>query len=216
MASRLVSGVAIALAALARPATAETPKAPLVVRASEAALPCVAPALAASGAPNVRVVAGAVRQSGPADVLVGSSTEVDRALESGLAFADSDESLGEVAWVLLGSEGPVTRSLADLGASGTEVLVPAGPEADEARRLVARAGVRIRERALSDVTAAPLAVVPSWVTDAARGARLGVRPLRIRAAVSRGAADADGARAVVRRLAGEAARRAFARCAGGS
>jgi hypothetical protein len=97
-----------------------------------------------------------------------------------------------------------------------ELLVPAGPEADEVRRVVARTGVRTRERALADLAPAPLAVVPSWAPDAARGARLDVRPLRIRAAVSRQAADAEGARAVVSALAGEAARRAFARCAGGS
>ena len=66
---------------------------------------------------------------------------------------------------------------------------------------------------MKNVRDASLAVVPSWASPEG-GAAIDVRPLRVRAAVSRSARDADAARAVVEALGSEAARRAFARCAG--
>ena len=66
---------------------------------------------------------------------------------------------------------------------------------------------------MKNVRDAPLAVVPSWASPEG-GAAIDVRPLRVRAAVSRSARDAVAARAAVEALGSEAARRAFARCAG--
>lgn len=205
---RMVVGAVV----FAWPALLTAAEAPLVARASDVVLPCVGPALQASGAAGVQVVAGNVREKAPADILIGGSVEIDRALESGLAFPDSDESLGAVSWFLVAADGQAFRSLADVGAVAADVAIPAGPDADEVRRAVAKSGARTQERAMKDVRSAPLGVVPSWA-GVERGTPIDVRPLRVRAAVSRAAGDVDRARAVVQALGSEAARRAFARCA---
>lgn len=185
----------------------------LVARASEVVLPCAGPALRAARVTGVRVIPGEVRDSGAADILIGGSVEITRALESGLAYVDSDQSVGEVEWRLVAGDGHTSRTLSDAAEVAADVAVPAGADADEVRRAVTRTGARVQERPMKNVRDAPLAVVPSWASPEG-GTAIDVRPLRVRAAVSRRARDAAAARAAVGALGSEAARRAFARCAG--
>jgi hypothetical protein len=185
----------------------------LVARASEVVLPCAGPALRAARVTGVRVIPGEVRESGAADILIGGSVEINRALESGLAYVDSDQSVGEVEWRLVTGDDHASRSLSQAGEVAAEIAVPTGADAAEVRRAVARTGARVQERPMKSVRDAPLAVVPSWASPEG-GTEIDVRPLRVRAAVSRSARDAAAARAAVEALGSEAARRAFARCAG--
>src|SRR3990172_11472168 len=68
----------------------------LIVRASPLFPSCVEASARSYAARGVRVGAG----GGEADVLVASDVEVTRALETGMAFLDSDVDVARVPWVL--------------------------------------------------------------------------------------------------------------------
>ena len=151
-----------------------------------------------------------------ADVLVGSSVEVTRALESGRAQNDSDVEIASVPWVLvLGEKAPALHSLKDVAAAGLEVEVPAGPASYEARRaLPAASAGRVRESDASALRKAGVALVPLSLAGPGRRIPVDVPALIAQAAVGARATSPEAARAFVAFLGGENGRRAFAECAG--
>jgi len=195
---------------------------PLRVRVTAAVAPCVAAAISGwigPGGRGVRVEAAGLRDPGPADVLVGASVEMTRALEGGRAVVNSDLEVAEIPWVLSVAPGnPLgVRSLADARDKGVEVTVPAGPAAYEARRSLAGGGTsRVRESGdRAELRAAAVALLP--LSLAGSGERIPVPevpPLLASAAVAEGAAQPERARELVRFLGSEAGQRAFAACGG--
>ena len=193
---------------------------PLRVRADAVSVPCVEAAgrawMRASGE-GLLVEAGALRDRGSWDVLVGSSVELTRALEGGQARVDSDVEIAAVPWVLaVGPAGPAeVRGLDDARRAGTELVMLGGPAAHEARRaLAAAAPLRVRETTdPSQLRAAPLALVPLSLAGPGERIAVDVPPIRIGAAVGAGAVRGDAAGDFVRFLGSEEGQRTFAACA---
>jgi hypothetical protein len=183
----------------------------LRVRASEATAPCVEAALKASPV-EARIEVGSLRGGPAADVIVGASTEIDRALESGSAFVDSDEDLAAIPWVLVTRGDVRASSLGQLAQANLEVAVLAGPEAYDAKRTLVEAGARLREVEGPALRQAVAALAPKSLAGSGPQVEVDVRPLRARAAVLRAARDAEAARALVRYLSSPAGRRAFSTC----
>ena len=191
--------------------------APLKVRASVEAAPCVAAAAAAYGG-AITVETGALRDPVPADVLVGSGVEVARALEGGDAVVGSEEQVARIPWVLSVPAGnPMgIAGLADLARPGIEVAVLGGQASYEARRALAehRAG-RVREsRDGGALRRAPVALIPLSLAGNGEKLAVDVPAVPIGAAVSVRATRADEARAFVSFLASEKGQAAFAGCTG--
>jgi hypothetical protein len=190
----------------------------LRVRASPAASPCTEAAgreWQAVAGRRVAVEAGALRDEGDWDVLVGSSVELTRALEGGAAAFDSDVEVASIPWVLhLSADAPI-RDLDDLARSGVEPALLAGDAAYEARRALAEHKVgRVRETSDSSrLRAAPVALVPLSLAGSGRRVAVDVPPIRVGAAVGARAHRPDDASAFVRYLGSEAGQQAFAACA---
>jgi hypothetical protein len=219
VASVLSGLLAVPAAAPAAAPAADPAGRALRVTANEAFLPCVSAAgrayTRASGTP---VLAGAGPADGEAaDVLVGSSLEINRALESGAARTDSDVVIARVPWVLVVVEKGVSvaiESLSDLRASGATVEVLGGPAAHEARRAL---GVlppeRVREtRDIAALRSSRLALVPLPLAGAGRRIPVDIAPLVAAAAVVKTPQKAEAALAFVAWLGSDAGQQAFASC----
>ncbi|HLA76595.1 MAG TPA: substrate-binding domain-containing protein [Vicinamibacteria bacterium] len=180
---------------------------PLIVRASPLFSSCVEASARSYAARGVRVGAG----GGEADVLVASDVEVTRALETGMAFLDSDVDVARVPWVLRVPAGNPSRvaSLDQALAQGVEIALPKDPAAYEARRLVAG-----RERVREDPEAgsAPTALLPLSLARGGEHIPTDIRPLHVRAVVLSGSKQQAAARAFASFLGSEAGQRAFAAC----
>jgi len=194
------------------------PQAPLRVRSSEAAAPCVRSAAAAYGKP-VDVQAGPLRDdAATADVLVAASgVEMTRALESGRAVQGTEVDVARIPWVLSVPRGNPEglAALKDLSRPGIEVVVLGGPAAYQARRaLGAVAPGRLRETTDAEVLRyARVAVVPLSLAGAGERIAVDLPALEARAAVAEGTPRAGEAAAFVRFLGAEEGQRAFAGCA---
>jgi hypothetical protein len=199
----------------ASPATADDA---LRVRSSVVSTPCVEAAgrdFEARGGRAVAVETGGLGDDGDWDVVVGSSVEVNRALEGGLAVLDTDVEVALIPWVLRAG-GSEVRALSDVVRSGTEIVVPAGPAAYEARRALAEEGAAEVEET-GDPTrlhSAPVALVPLSLAGSGRHTEADVRPIRVGAAVGVRARSAADARAFVSFLGSESGQDAFAACGG--
>jgi hypothetical protein len=160
------------------------------------------------------VESGGLRDPGDWDVLVGSGVELTRALEGGDAVVDSDVGIATIPWVLHLTSASDVRTLADVLASGTEVVVLAGPAAYEAHRELAREGtVTVRETTdAGQLRAAPVALVPLSLAGSGRKVEVDVPPVRVDAAVGIRARSPEEAAAFVRYLGSETGRQAFAAC----
>jgi hypothetical protein len=209
-AAPLLAALAVAPAALAA-GTEE-----FSVRVSPAVAPCVeAAARAYPGPGRPRLETGRLKEGAPL-VIVGSSVEVDRVLESDGALHDTDVDVARIPWVLTvapGQDAP-PQGLAGLAASSAGVAVLGGPEAYAARR--ALRGVperRVREATEAAVLQnAPLALVPLSLAAPGEQMSTDVPPLRVRAAVGKAGASSPAARAFVQFLAGPPGQAAFAAC----
>ncbi|HVQ31169.1 MAG TPA: hypothetical protein VMV21_16365, partial [Vicinamibacteria bacterium] len=217
-ATLLLAGIGVTTAA--DPRAAAEPAPALRVRATEAMAPClVAAAREFAGASGRAPSLETGDLSDPtADVLVGSSVEITRALESGRAQNDSDVEIASVPWVLvLGEKAPDLHSLKEVAAAGLEVELPVGPASYEARRaLTAAAAGRVRESDASGLRKAGIALVPLSLAGPGRRIAVDVPALLAQAAVGARAASPEAARALVAFLGGESGRRAFASCAAAS
>jgi ABC-type molybdate transport system substrate-binding protein len=188
----------------------------LRVRATIAVAPCLEAAVRAYEKNGGRAVVetGALGDATTADVLVGASAEVTRALEAGAAAADSDAEVARVPWVLVLTTGNPygIHRLADAARAGIEVWVAGGPAAHAARRAaVAAAPDRVREASdgvVPDGAAAALA--PLCLAGAGERLPVDVPDLVVEAAVSARTARPDAARGFVAFLGSPAGRRAFA------
>lgn len=192
----------------------------LRVRSATVSAPCVeAAGLAWEGREgregrSVVVETGSLRDRGDWDVLVGSSVEVNRALEGGDAVIDSDVPIALIPWVLRLESGGEVRALSDVARSGAEIVLPAGPASYEARRLLAEEGTaRVVETAdRARLRSAPVALVPVSLAGSGRQVEVDLRPIRIVAAVGLRARSARQAQAFVEFLASEAGQDVFAAC----
>jgi extracellular solute-binding protein len=190
--------------------------APLRVRVSAVAAPCVQSALRAYQAPagGVAVDVGSVVTPGPGDVIVASAVELTRALESGTAEANTDVDIARVPWVVQVRGGQRRiRGAADLAGSGVEVAVPAIPAAYEAFRWArATTGAPARTASARELREAAVALVP--LSLAAPGDRFGVDvpSVVVRAALATEPARRNEAQAFLGFLASPAGQEAFAAC----
>jgi hypothetical protein len=187
------------------------------VRSSAVASPCVeavGQAWAARGGGVVTVEAGGLRDDGRWDVLVGSSVEINRALEGGDAVLDSDLDIAHIPWVLRLSSGGDVQALADVVQSGAEVVIPAGPASYEARRALAEAGAAhvLETEDPGRLRSAAVALVPLSLAGPGRLVEADVRPIRVGAAVGMRSRRADEARAFVSFLGSEDGQNVFAAC----
>jgi len=188
----------------------------LRVRATTAVAPCVEAAARAYEKSGGRAVVetGALGDATTAEVLVGASAEVTRALEGGAAAADSDEEVARVPWVLVVTTGNPygVHRLADAGRAGIEVWVAGGPAAHAARRAAEQAAPQqVREASDGLVpNGAAAALAPLCLAGAGERLPVDVPDLVVEAAVSAHAGRPDAARAFVAFLASPAGRRAFA------
>lgn len=202
----------------AEPGSAAEPGPALRVRATEATAPCLAAATRAlpPGSGSRATLETGDLADATADVLVGSSVEMTRALESGLALNDSDVEIANIPWVLvLGDQAPDLHSLKDVAAAGFEVEVPTGPASYEARRALAAASAgRVREGDAKALRKAGIALVPLSLAGPGRRIAVDVPALLAQAAVGARASAPDAARAFAAFLGSENGRRAFAECAG--
>ena len=194
-------------------------EAPLRVRVSVEAAPCVAAASRTWSGRKIVFETAALRDPGPADVIVGTGPEMTRALEGGRAVVNSDVDVAEIPWVLSVAAGnPLRlRDLADLGTREMEVLVLGGPSAYEARRALGTGRGSLRVREASDretLRAAPVALVPLSLAGAGDRIKVDLPPLRASAAIAVGAAQPEQAAALVRYLGSEGGQHAFASCGG--
>ncbi len=210
-----MSGPRIVLAAWALAVPLPAADAPLNVRASLEAEPCVLAAASAYSRP-VAVETGALRGPGPADVLVGSSVEINRALEGGDAVVGSEEALARIPWVLSVAPGNPLKitGLADLTRPGLEVVVLGGPAAYEARRaLTERQAERVREsRDGVALRRAAIALVPLSMAGGGEKVAVDVEPIPVGAAVSVRSTRLAEARAFVSFLVSEKGQGAFVAC----
>jgi hypothetical protein len=203
----------VVLIAAAAPATAAS----LQVRASSVVAPCVEAAARAwpATAGAVRLDVAPLSAPGSADVVVASSVELTRALESGVAEVGSEVDVARVPWVVqVRPGGPASvRRAEDLAASGAEVTVPDSPAAYEARRWAAeKGGSRVREASGRALREAAVALVPLTLAGAGERLTVDVPPIVVRAAVATQAARPAEARALVAFLGSEAGQKAFAEC----
>jgi hypothetical protein len=201
---------------LAAALAAGAPQRALVVRASEAAAPCVEAAGRAADPAGPPFVLNVGPLAGEADLFVGAAPAVTRLIESGAALDESETELARIPWVLSVAPGalPELRGLADLRERDVVVGVPAGPDYVEGRRaLAALPEDRVQQaedpRALRTtlVALAPLSLAP-----AGRRIAVEVPPLVVRGAVSVRARDAAAAGRFLRVLAEAAGLRAPAAC----
>lgn len=191
---------------------------PLRVRASPAAAPCAEAAARvwqSTAGRRVAVEAGALREEGDPDVLVGGSVELTRALEGRDAVSDSDVEVASIPWVLHLSGTGSIQSLDDLARSGVEATLLAGDASYEARRALAEHKVgRVRETSdTRRLRSAAVSLVPLSLAGSGRRVPVDVPPLRVGAAVGVRAHQPDDASAFVRYLGSEAGQRSFAACA---
>jgi len=206
--------IATLMGALAFAAPSPAGEGALRVRASEAAAPCLKAALGVSSAfrRGTDVQVGDILDENGADVLVASSVEITRALETGLADPDTDADLASIPWVLAGSAAPA-GGVAELAGTDQTVSVPAGPAAYEARRaLELVVPGRVREVAGHELRSAPVAIVPQSLGGAGHKVLDGIPPLLVRAAVSMRAGRKEAARSLLRYLTSPNGRRAFGGC----
>jgi len=188
----------------------------ILVRVSPAAAPCVAAVVREYPGPGrPRMETGPLKDPGP-HVIVGSSVEVDRVMDSGGGLHDTDVDVARIPWVLVVAPGQAApeRGLAGLSAAAADVAVLAGPEAYAARRALRDLPDR-RVREASDpavLKSAPLALVPLSLAEGGQQVATDVAPVRIRAAVATAGAGSPAARAFVAFLAGDTGRGAFAAC----
>ena len=185
------------------------------VRASTAVSPCVlAAARAYEKKGRVVVETGALADAAGADVLVGASSEVTRALEGGAAAVDSDAEVARVKWMLVVPEGNPNQihGLADAERAAVEVWIAGGPAAHEARRAAEKlAPARVREAPDGAVPrGAAAALAPACLAGPGERLAVDVPDLVVEAAVSAAASHPDAARDFVAFLASPAGRRAFA------
>jgi molybdate transport system substrate-binding protein len=212
----MASGPLVAALLLAAAAGAGEP-APLRVRASEAAAPCVEAAAAAYGKP-VEVEAGPLRDATAADVFVASSgVEMTRVLESGRAEEAGAVDVARIPWVLSVARGNPEgiATLKDLARPGLDAVMLAGPAAYQARQAVsAVAPAKLRETADREaLRSARVALVPLSLAGAGEHIPVDVPALEARAAVAKGTPREEEATAFVRFLGSEKGQRAFAGCA---
>lgn len=185
------------------------------VRATAAVSPCVLSAARAyEKKGRVVVETGSLAQADGADVLVGASVEVTRALEGGTAAADSDAEVARVKWVLVVPEGNPNQihDLSDAERAAVEVWIAGGPAAHEARRAAQKlAPARVREAADGAVPrGAAAALAPACLAGPGDRLAVDVPDLVVEAAVSAAASRPEAARDFVAFLASPAGRRAFA------
>jgi hypothetical protein len=191
--------------------------APLRVRASEAAAPCVAAAAAAYPRP-IALEVGPLRDASATDVFVASSgVEMTRAVESGRAVDASVVDVARIPWVLSVPAGNPEglRALQDLARPGLDAVMLGGPAAYQARKAVGEmAPDRLRESSdAGTLRSARVALVPLSLAGGGERIPVDLPALEARAAVAEGTPRADEALAFVRFLGSEPGQRAFAGCA---
>jgi hypothetical protein len=205
----------LVILALSMPAGAHPGDTVVRVRATTAVSPCVmAAARAYEKKGRVVVETGPLADAAGADVLVGASAEVTRALEGGTAAADSDAEIARVKWVLVVPQGnpDQIRGLADAERAAVEIWIAGGTAAHEARRTAEKlAPARVREAPDGAVPrGASAALAPSCLAGPGERLAVDVPDLVVEAAVSAVASRPQAARDFVAFLASAAGRRAFA------
>jgi hypothetical protein len=213
---RHIVGLAGTVAALLAASSFAGPAASLRVRATEALHPCAvaaARAFAATGGGAVTVEVGALDDA-TADVLLGSSFEMTRALEAGLGRDDSDVALAEIPWVLvLAERAPVVASLEEAARAGLEIGVWSGPDASDARRALSARTIRASEgRDASTLRKAEAALLPLSLAGPGRRIRVDIPALVAQAALGARSSAPESARKLLAYLGGEAGQRAFSDC----
>jgi extracellular solute-binding protein len=210
----LFVGLALAAASVGAAEGGHRGEAVVRVRATTAVSPCVmAAARAYKKKGRVVVETGPLADAAGADVLVGASAEVTRALEGGAAAADSDAEVARVKWVLVVPEGNPNQihGLADAERAAVEVWVAGGTAAHEARRAAEKlAPARVREAPDGAIPrGAAAALAPACLAGAGERLAVEVPDLVVEAAVSAAASRPEAARDFVAFLASAPGRRAF-------
>lgn len=191
----------------------------LRLRATETLAPCAeaaARAFAATAGRGVALEVGAPDDA-TADVLLASSVEITRALESGLATDETEVEIARVPWVLvLADRAPAVQSLEEAARAGIEVELPAGPASYEARRTLAAASARVREsRDTAGLRKAEAALVPLSLAGPGRRIAVAEVPALVaHATVGARARSPEIGRAFAAFLGSERGRSAFAACGG--
>lgn len=207
--------LAAALAAAAAPGSA-----PLVVKASPVAQPCVAAAATAYGSPVVVRTAeiGSVESGVDADVVVAAEEELTRVIEGGASLPDVEADLGTIPWVLVAPAGSLAPAgLHALSRTSAVVRVPQGVIARHARASLEALGPgRVRGVRADAATLAPrtgeLALVPLSLAGRASVVATQVPPVNVVGVISRASVQADAARAFVAYLSGGRGQAAFLAC----
>jgi accessory colonization factor AcfC len=190
--------------------------APLRVRASEAAAPCVAAAASAYGK-RIDVEVGPLRDAAAADVLVASiGAEMTRAIEGGKARDGSEVAVARIPWVLSVPRGNPEglSALGDLARPGLDAVMLSGPAAYQARKAVSELPAKLRESAdVGTLRSARVALVPFSLAGTGDHIPVDLPALETSAAVALGTSRSEEAADFVRFLGSEEGQRAFAGCA---
>jgi hypothetical protein len=214
----------LALALLLPLAAVTAPRpAPLVVKASPVASPCVAAAAplferATGRALDLRTVKlGPARSADGADVVVGAEEELTRVIEGGASREDVDADVATIPWVFAGAD-PDPVDLRALALSDVRVRVLGGSIGRHARESLEQLPPeRVRSvqktESLGPLPSGELALVPlSLAQRDARVSATNVPPLLIRALGVAASPNPEAARAFVAFLAAGDGNAAFRAC----
>ena len=212
---------AAALATVIALAVAVTPSAAapgeVVVRASEAFAPCLAPALASFRRETGVHARLEVKDPDPAvgaDVVVGDDSELTRVLEGGSANLASALDLGFIPWVFVSPPG-APADVKAAAAMAERVVALGGPLGDQAR---ATLGVRFAldrlrvTRDAAELRGARYALVPRSLAGAGQLRAVPVPPLVAVAAAVNDAANGPGAGRLLEFLKSSRGRAALSAC----
>jgi hypothetical protein len=217
--SRLLLGLAL-LATAAGPIPA-----PLRVKASPAAAPCVAAAAALYQRTTGRkldvetaALFDAASTAG-ADVVVAADQELNRIIEGGATHPDLDVDVARIPWVLAGASATGETSPRSLGQTTTRVRIMGGVVGRDASRSLARQGLararvaRLREPlAPLRLEAGETAIVPLSLAGSFPVQSLDIPPLTARALGVRASVRTDAIRAFLDFLVSEKGNAAFRAC----
>jgi hypothetical protein len=200
--------------------------APLVVKASPAASPCVAAAIPLFETTSGQAIALQTAAIGPtgsgagADVVVAVREELTRVIEGGEAAPEVETDVASIPWVLVGA-GATVPELRALERSDARVRVFGGVVGRHARQSLERlAPERVRSvrtaAGLRSLVADEVALVPLSLARPGPVSATQVPPLLVQAVAIDASRQLDAARAFVRFLAAGPGNEAFRACGRGS